>query len=205
MTTRIDLIRHGEPEGGRRYRGHGVDDPLSARGWEQMWKAVEALDSWDLVISSPMRRCREFAQALAERRGIEWRTEPDFKEVGFGVWEGRAHEELPAGEHAAFLADPVHRRPPGAESLEAFAARVRSSFDAWCARSTGQRVLIVAHAGVIRAVVGHVLRADPMAWYRLRVNYAALSRIRVGNEGPVLVRHNCRLNASGQDVGERLP
>jgi len=38
MTT-IDLLRHGEPEGGVRYRGDGVDDPLSARAWKQMWAA----------------------------------------------------------------------------------------------------------------------------------------------------------------------
>lgn len=35
--TLIDLIRHGEPAGGRRYRGHGLDDPLTEKGWSQMW------------------------------------------------------------------------------------------------------------------------------------------------------------------------
>ena len=39
MLTTIDLIRHGEPVGGRKYRGQ-TDDPLSEKGWEQMWKAV---------------------------------------------------------------------------------------------------------------------------------------------------------------------
>ena len=189
--TRFDLIRHGEPEGGRRYRGCGVDDPLSPRGWEQMWAAVEGRGPWDLLISSPMRRCREFTEALAGRRGIEWRIEPDFKEVGFGAWEGRAPHELPPGEHDAFLADPVHRRPPGAESLSAFAERVARTFDDWCERAAGSRVLIIAHAGVIRAVVGHVLRADPVAWYRLQVQYAALTQVRIDPQGPALVRHNC--------------
>ena len=35
IVTRIDLIRHGEPVGGRRYRGQ-IDDPLSEKGWKQM-------------------------------------------------------------------------------------------------------------------------------------------------------------------------
>ena len=199
--TQFDLIRHGEPEGGRRYRGCGVDDPLSTRGWEQMWTAVNARGPWDLLVSSPMRRCREFTEALANQRGIEWHIEPDFKEVGFGTWEGYAPDELPPHEHQAFLADPVHHRPPRAESLAAFAERVARSFDRWCERAAGRQVLVVAHAGVIRAVVGHVLRADPVAWYRLEVQYAALTQVRIGPHGPALVRHNCPAVGDGSPAG----
>ena len=38
--TIVDLIRHGEPAGGQRYRGHRVDDPLTEKGWSQMWNSV---------------------------------------------------------------------------------------------------------------------------------------------------------------------
>ncbi len=54
MTTQIDVIRHGEPVGGRRYRGHGVDDPLSEKGWQQMWKAVADRSDWQHIAA---RRC----------------------------------------------------------------------------------------------------------------------------------------------------
>ena len=37
--TTIDLLRHGEPLGGGRYRGQ-MDDALSEKGWQQMWQAV---------------------------------------------------------------------------------------------------------------------------------------------------------------------
>jgi len=37
--TTLDLMRHGEPVGGRRYRGQ-MDDPLSEKGWAQMRNAV---------------------------------------------------------------------------------------------------------------------------------------------------------------------
>ena len=37
--TIIDLLRHGEPDGGQKFRG-AVDDPLSPHGWEQMRSAV---------------------------------------------------------------------------------------------------------------------------------------------------------------------
>ncbi len=66
MST-IDLLRHGEPVGGVRYRGDGVDDPLSERGWAQMWAAVGEFTDWTHVISSPLLRCCRFADAVAER------------------------------------------------------------------------------------------------------------------------------------------
>ena len=69
MST-IDLLRHGEPEGGVRYRGDGVDDPLSERGWEQMWAAVGEFADWTHMVSSPLRRCRNFAEAMAKRYGL---------------------------------------------------------------------------------------------------------------------------------------
>ena len=50
--TIIDLIRHGQPVGGRRYRGQ-IDDPLSERGWEQMWSAVRNPAPWEEIICSP--------------------------------------------------------------------------------------------------------------------------------------------------------
>ena len=61
--TLIDFIRHGEPEGGRRYRGNAVDDALSEKGWQQMWGAVGDRPPWQQIISSPMRRCSAFAEA----------------------------------------------------------------------------------------------------------------------------------------------
>ena len=70
MTTVIDFIRHGTPEGGRLYRGSTIDDPLGEKGWQQMWRAVGDLCHWDAIVSSPLRRCLAFAEALGERHGL---------------------------------------------------------------------------------------------------------------------------------------
>ena len=56
--TLIDLLRHGEPEGGRAYRGHSIDDPLSETGWQQMWAAVGYHKPWEQIVSSPLQRCQ---------------------------------------------------------------------------------------------------------------------------------------------------
>jgi hypothetical protein len=41
----LDLLRHGEPEGGRLYRGNLLDNPLSEKGWQQMQASVNGKHS----------------------------------------------------------------------------------------------------------------------------------------------------------------
>ncbi len=88
MSLRLDLLRHGETESGGGFRG-SLDDALTARGWAQMRTAVEG-GRWDLLVSSPLQRCRAFAEELAQRQGIELELENDLRELHFGAWEGRS-------------------------------------------------------------------------------------------------------------------
>ena len=179
-TTLIDLIRHGEPVGGRRYRGDGADDPLSEKGWQQMWCAVGDQAPWSRVISSPMQRCHAFAQAMEQRYQLPIEVDRRFREVGLGSWEGRTPDDVierNEAEYQAFYDDPLRNRPEGSEPLDEFGQRVAEALDAACHRHTGEHVLVVAHAGVIRAALGHVLQADPVAWYRVRVDNASFTRV----------------------------
>ncbi|MCF7991162.1 MAG: histidine phosphatase family protein [Thiohalocapsa sp.] len=184
--TIVDLIRHGEPVGGRIIRGNGCDHPLSDLGWRQMWSAVGAQTPWHQVISSPMARCRAFASALAGANALPLAIEPQLREIGMGAWEGRRPTQVAADEpqaYEAFRRDPVSNRPPGGERLEALRARIGAAYDRQVAAWPGRHVLIVCHAGVSRAVIGHVLGADDAAWYRMRIDYAGVTRIRHGHFG----------------------
>jgi alpha-ribazole phosphatase len=183
----VDLIRHGEPVGGARYRGNGTDDPLSVLGWSQMTDALGQSAPWDQVISSPMSRCRVFATDLAGRHGLPMVVDPGLIEVGMGAWEGRARSDVAEQEperYAAFYRDPVTERPAGAEPLERLVARVSDAYARHLAAYPGRRLLIVCHAGVMRALVGHLLGADARRWYRIRIDYAGLVRVRHGGLGP---------------------
>lgn len=189
----IDLIRHGEPAGGSRYRGHGIDDPLSERGWQQMWAAIGDAVPWDRIVTSPLLRCRAFAEALAERHGLPVSVEPRFREVGFGDWEGRTREELKRerpDEYAAFYRDPVGSRPAGAEPLDTFTTRVVAAFDETVLGLEGAHCLVVAHAGVIRALVARVLGLGGAGMYRLRIDNAGITRIGRDAGGLQLLVHN---------------
>ena len=191
--TIIDLIRHGEPVGGRAYRGHNIDDPLSDKGWQQMRDAVNDQCPWTHIISSPLLRCRAFAEELAARHGLPVSIDDRLREVGFGEWEGQTPDQLKQqrlAEYNAFYADPVHNRPPGAENLDAFIDRVTAAYRQLAEQHAGQHVLVVAHAGVMRAVIAHVLHAEPLGLYRIKVNNAGITRIRVTPRGAMLELHN---------------
>ena len=183
----IDLLRHGEPRGGVRFRGNGCDDPLNEQGWRQMWQAVgESVHwPWDVVLSSPLARCRAFAEALCARKPTSLRIVADLREVGFGDWEGLTREDIRAGrpeEYRAFYADPVLNRPLGAEPLADFRRRVESALVSEAAAGGARRVLVVTHAGVIRSAIGWVLNLPDADLYRLDCEYASISQIRLDSE-----------------------
>ncbi len=172
----IEFLRHGLPEGGSRYRGNGVDDPLSATGWQQMWNAMGEDTAWDRVISSPLRRCAEFAGQFAERHCLELEFLDDLREVGFGSWEGKTKQQLKTEDEAffnAFYLDSVANRPPGAEDLDKFQRRVVGAFDHLDRRYPQQRLLVVAHAGVMRTLLMHSLDIPLARMYRINIGYAA--------------------------------
>ncbi len=186
-TTVIDLLRHGEPVGGRRYRGW-IDDPLSEHGWSQMWYAASGATPWEHVVTSPLVRCRAFAEALAERLALQVTIEPRVAEIRFGVWEGHSGDELRAddpGRLRRFYHDPLGERPEGAELAADFVARVSAALEELAAAHRGRHILIVTHAGVIRAAIAHALAAPPERLFRAHVDNAAFTRLQATAERPL--------------------
>ena len=178
--TIIDLIRHGEPEGGRAYRGNTIDDPLSEKGWQQMWDAIGNSAPWQTILSSPMQRCHAFASVLATKHKLDLCLIDEFREVGFGEWEGRTPDEIKTTnlqQYADFYHDPVNSRPPGAEPLDDFISRVTTAYEQVVADNVGKHILIVAHAGVIRAILTHALNAPAESMYHLKINNGGICRI----------------------------
>ncbi len=194
--TIIDFIRHGEPEGGRAFRGHRIDDPLSNKGWQQMRDAVDEHCPWSHIISSPLQRCSAFANELATKHTLSVTIDDRFKEVGFGEWEGQTPEQLQhnrADEYNAFYADPVKNRPAGAEELDKFILRVVTAYNDVKKCYAGKHILIITHAGVIRAMISHVLDTSPLGLYRIKVNNAGIARIRISQRGAMLEYLNYKL------------
>jgi alpha-ribazole phosphatase len=199
MTTIVDLIRHGEPVGGRKYRGQ-IDDPLSDKGWQQMRDAVADHRPWQTILTSPLLRCSEFARELAQRHQLPLRSDPRLQEIGFGVWEGKTAAEIRATDPEIlnrFWQDPVSQRPQGAELLQAFYDRVSAAWQDMLAQYTGQHTLVVCHAGVIRISLVYLLGIPLNHVFRIQVGNASITRIELdlfqGQWMPRLVFHGGNL------------
>ncbi|MEA2080079.1 MAG: histidine phosphatase family protein, partial [Pseudomonadota bacterium] len=140
-----------------------------------------------------LRRCSAFAQALADKCGLELIVDDRFREVGFGRWEGLSPDEIirhNPREYDAFYRDPCANRPPGSEALEDFGRRIAQALQDVLSDYPGEHVLVVAHAGVVRAGLGYILNTDPVVWYRTRIDNAAFTRLRKDRYGNKLEFHN---------------
>lgn len=135
---------------------------------------------WSRVISSPMKRCRAFAEAFAAYRGLPVHIEFDLREIGMGDWEGKSKQSLMEQDAASiqrFWVDPMHARPKGAEPLTAFFRRIRGTIERSVQEYSGEHLLMVVHAGVIRAATLFALQGSLTAWSCIQVDYAGVSRL----------------------------
>ena len=146
-----------------------------------MWAAVEDHTPWDIVISSPMLRCLAFAEAYAEKHGLQIETDERLKEVGFGNWEGSSSQQILEQNPDAirnFYHDPLTHRPEGAEKLEHFQQRVLASLQDILKTYRDKNILVVAHAGVMRAAITGIMGVNEASMYRVSIGNAAIVRIK---------------------------
>lgn len=182
----IGLLRHGatcETSDGV-LRGRG-DDALSAEGWQQLRQAASAAQSqqqrWQRIVSSPLRRCADFAHELAAQWALPLSIDARLSELDFGAWEGRHYSELLAEPDSAaalqgFWDDPWRHPPPQGETLSTFENRV---LDAWnelsavCTAETST-TLVITHGGVIRLLLCAMRGLPRTELLKLEVAHASL-------------------------------
>ena len=182
--TTLRLLRHGETAHTieKRFSGTKFDPELSERGRGQAWAAAAHLadrGGVEVIVSSPLLRARQTAQAVAERIGAQVVVDEDLRECAFGAWDGLTFAEVQAGwpdELTAWLASPA-LAPPGGESLVAVADRVAAAQDRVLAEHAGRDVLVVAHVIPIKQLVRFALAAPPSVVHRLQLAPASLSTV----------------------------
>ncbi len=179
----IDLLRHGEAEGGRCFRGR-TDDALTEQGQAQMHRAVEKNPAWAEIISSPAQRCARFAQQLAETRRIPCQQAEWLWEVDFGDWEGVTATELAKSDSNqlnAFWQDPTHHTPPNGEPFQQFQQRVLGGWGT-VIQKPAKHILLITHGGPIRIILAAILGMPSQNLMRLEVPHASLSRVRISTD-----------------------
>jgi probable phosphoglycerate mutase len=174
------------------------------------------VDRPSVVVSSPLLRARQTAAAAARALSLQ----PDdlgkggrgtggaagitiddgWVEASFGAWENLSYAEVsrrfPA-ELAAWQASPAVA-PPGGDALTDVVARVQAARRRLVADHPGRCVLVVTHAGCVRAVVQDALDAGDVALWRTRVTPAGLTAVRYWPDGGVeVVTVNATAHLSG--------
>jgi probable phosphoglycerate mutase len=149
--TRLLAIRHGESEWNVVGRWQGrADTELSDAGRRQAIDAAAVLGTFDGIWSSHLRRAAETAAIIAAELGVgPVVVDHRLGETDVGPWEGLTHAEIEDG-WPGYLDQ--HRRPPDAEDLADVTTRVTASFVDIAATAPGSELLVVTHAGVLRAL-----------------------------------------------------
>ncbi|HEX6497896.1 MAG TPA: bifunctional RNase H/acid phosphatase [Micromonosporaceae bacterium] len=194
--TRLLLVRHGATEltAQRRYSGRG-DVPLSDRGRQQADRVAARLAAFgtpvSAVLTSPLTRCVETAERIADALGgPPVRVEPDLVECDFGDWEGMTFAEVRQRwpeQMSAWLAS-TSVAPPGGESFQAVAKRVRGLTARLRDGYTGQNLVLVSHVTPVKLLLRDALAAGDAFLHRLYLDPAGLSIVDLWSDGPVSVR-----------------
>ncbi|MEU6098892.1 bifunctional RNase H/acid phosphatase [Streptomyces sp. NPDC047079] len=195
--TTFVLLRHGETPLTplKRFSGSGGSDPsLSDVGRRQAELAAGVLaarGTVQAVVSSPLARCRETADVIAARLGLEVSVDDGLRETDFGAWEGltfgEVRERYP-DDMEAWLADPEAEPTGGGESFAAVARRVAAARDRLLDSYRGRTVLLVSHVTPIKTLVRLALEAPPQALFRMELSAASLTAVAYYADGNASVR-----------------
>ena len=167
---KIFFLRHGQTEwnAAHRIQGGVAEIDLNEAGVLQAESAAEGLAraglSFDRVYSSPFRRAMHTAEIICSRIGGAPVSDGRIREISFGEYEGTPYLEggyCDDNIRAAFENPPAYV-PRGGETFEQILARVQDFLESALKPLEGvcDKVLVVAHGGVLHAVVTLVLGLD---------------------------------------------
>jgi probable phosphoglycerate mutase len=168
------------------------DPPLSPEGEAQAQLVAERLaaEPFSALFVTPLQRTAQTAAPLAERVGLELRAVEELCETYLGEWEGGEFRiRVAQGDPLALrlLAEERWDLIPGAESNDAFGARVRAGIETIVADTgPGAAALAVVHGGVIGAACRMATDSRPFAF--IHSDNCSITRLVVLGDGRWLLR-----------------
>lgn len=193
---KILLARHAST--GREYQGRFIgatDLPLAASGPAEVARLAQALAPFSpaATLCSPLLRARQTVELLAGHAEIgPVQLDRDLREIDFGRWERLSFAEIAQGDSelvrrwAAWSEDFAF---PEGEAVGGFLARTGAAAARLAARPE-ESILVVAHGGVVRALLCHLLKLEPRHYLLFDVKPARLATIDLFPEGGVLTGLN---------------
>ena len=190
------MLRHGVTKHTLKkvFSGLGGDDPsLTDLGREQAKRAAARLarrGPIDAIVSSPLLRARETADAVAEELGLDVELEPGFAEMGFGEWDGLAFFDIMErwpDDMRSWLDSP-DIAPPGGESFDTVLKRVDEARKRLLTDYEGQTVVVVSHVTPIKMMLRLALDTEMELIQHFELAPASITTVQWWTEGWPVVK-----------------
>lgn len=188
---RVIIVRHGQTPHNREGRFRGLlDVPLDETGQEQARRSAAFLrqvlgvggSSGGLALhTGPLARTRQTAAPLAADLGITATSLDELNDVDVGLWQGVLIAEVAEREPAAYrlwTEHPAAFRFPGGDSLAGIherSAKLLACLASGAASGDDRDVVLYTHQVPAKLLVAAALGLGPEAFWRLRVDNAAVS------------------------------
>jgi broad specificity phosphatase PhoE len=187
MTTTFFLVRHAAHDYvGGFLAGRMPGVRLGVDGRAQAGRLAERMrrETFSRIYVSPRERAAETAAAIATVSPVPIEEAAELDEIEFGAWSGK--------DFSTLNADPAWRhwnawrslaRTPGGETMLDVERRAADFMETLVARFPEDALVLVSHADVIRALVGHVLGLALDLWQRFDISPASITTLIVGDWG----------------------
>lgn len=182
MTATILLVRHASHDRlGRVLCGRMGGVTLSVEGRreaEGTAAAIRRIGPVDAILSSPLERARETAEAIGLACRVPVETDAGLNEVDFGSWSGSAFDDLAGDQHwQHWNRERDQVRPPGGETMAEAQCRVVRVLDRLREADGDRTFVLVSHADLIKSALAWALGL-PLAFYaRFEISPASVSRL----------------------------
>ncbi|MGM7636743.1 histidine phosphatase family protein [Bacillus sp. Hm123] len=163
----IGLYRHGITTDNERKAFSGwTNSILSERGIQDLQAIQPLIPNYEKVVASDLKRCVDTAGILFPTETVDlW---PEFREMNFGILEGKRHQELEhLEEYVTWVSDPFTSFLPEGEYFHEFGSRIRSGWNKWLdvmEQHEMKRGAIVTHGGVIRQLLTEFAPVEKQFW-----------------------------------------
>lgn len=162
----IHLIRHTAVENPDHLCYGFAEIPLR-KGFEEDLKDIRLDKDFDLIISSSSQRC----QLLAKYFQLNYETDERIREMNFGDWELRKWSEIPKEEINPWYEDFITIKAKNGENLLEMQTRVSEFWNELISKENTNKVLIIAHAGVIRLIIQAILQFPLENIFSIQIDY----------------------------------
>ena len=204
--SRVVLWRHGQTDMNLTGRIQGARDfPLNDAGLRQAREAAAALAPLEpsLIVSSPLARARQTAEALSSVVGVDVEADDRLKERSFGLFEGLTGEEIEERYPEQYRAWRQAKEPEGvgAERQADVGRRASRAIEDWAAKTDGTLV-VASHGAAIKLATISLLGEAPGEWMGLKVmsncNWAILEPLRAGPPAWRIAAYNVGVGKSDE-------